>query len=70
MKAKKEDWFPEFEKEPLRITFMGGMCIDKAPYKEYQETFEVALDAIREAVHEGAMDEEEGRRLLKQCRRV
>lgn len=59
--------FQEFDREPLLIKFMGGMCSDEEAYRKYQKSFKAALAAVREAVDEGIINEE-GRRLLKKCR--
>lgn len=68
--TKTDRLFSEYENEPLLMKFMGGMCGDDSLHRKYQESYKVALSAVREAVAKGAMDEEEGRRLMKKCRRA
>lgn len=69
MKKRDQDLFKNFEDDPLEVKFMGGMCTSGTFYSEYRKSYKVTLKAVRKAVHEGTMSEEDGRRLLIQCQR-
>lgn len=61
--------FKEFEKEPSLLKFMGGYCSSGNLYEQYSKSYERLLLVVRVAVESGAMPEEEGKALLKRCRK-